>query len=244
MHVKCLDERVVARAKRRGIDVLVYAPHFTRLPTIRARAERFSDDELLVVPARELFTGPWSDRKHLLAIGLTDPIPDFITIEGALAECRRQEAAVLVPHPALLNVSLGRVEIEAFEDELHGVETYNGKCFPCQNRRAADIAANFEKPEFGSSYAHLRGNVGEAWTAFDRRIDTEADLTTALRGGTSRTVEHRPGLRHRLRTLAEFSHLGYENTWGKIDRLLLSGTEPTHPRQLVYEGRFDDVAVY
>ncbi|WP_224337222.1 PHP-associated domain-containing protein [Haloprofundus halobius] len=244
MHIKCLDERVVARAKRRGVDVLVYAPHFTRLPTIRARADRFSDDELLVVPARELFTGPWNDRNHLLAIGLSEPVPDFITIEGALAECRRQEAAVLVPHPSFLNVSLGRAEVATFRDELHAVETYNGKCFPHQNRRSSRIAAEFDKPGFGSSYAHLRGNVGEAWTEFDRRIDTEAALATALREDVPRRIDHRPGLGHRVRNLAEFAHLGYENTWGKIDRLLLSGTEPTHPRQLVYEGRFDDVTVY
>ncbi|PHQ46649.1 metal-dependent phosphoesterase, partial [Halorubrum sp. C3] len=32
-HVKVLDDEVVARAKDRGIDALVYAPHFTRLPT-------------------------------------------------------------------------------------------------------------------------------------------------------------------------------------------------------------------
>ena len=38
MHVKILSDEVVARAKRRGIDVLVYAPHFTRLPEIRRTA--------------------------------------------------------------------------------------------------------------------------------------------------------------------------------------------------------------
>ena len=62
LHVKVLDERVVERAKARGLDALVYAPHFTRLPAIRARAARFSDDDLLVVPAREVFTGSWRDR--------------------------------------------------------------------------------------------------------------------------------------------------------------------------------------
>jgi len=56
-HVKVLNERVVERAKRAGLDALVYAPHFTRLPEIRERAAAYSDDELLVVPAREVFTG-------------------------------------------------------------------------------------------------------------------------------------------------------------------------------------------
>ncbi|PSP39031.1 metal-dependent phosphoesterase, partial [Halobacteriales archaeon QH_7_65_31] len=30
-HVKILDERVVRRAKQRGLDAIVYAPHFIRL---------------------------------------------------------------------------------------------------------------------------------------------------------------------------------------------------------------------
>ncbi|PSQ55842.1 metal-dependent phosphoesterase, partial [Halobacteriales archaeon SW_12_67_38] len=72
-HVKVLDERVVSRAKRYGLDAVVYAPHFVRLPEIRAKARAFSDDDLLVVPGRELFTGSWRNRQHVLAFGLTDP---------------------------------------------------------------------------------------------------------------------------------------------------------------------------
>jgi hypothetical protein len=58
--VKLLDERVVERAREAGLDVLVYAPHFTRLADVRERAKRFSTDEVTVVPGREVFTG--SDR--------------------------------------------------------------------------------------------------------------------------------------------------------------------------------------
>jgi predicted metal-dependent phosphoesterase TrpH len=244
LHVKALDEAVVERAKVRGIDVLVYAPHFVRLPEIRAAADRFSDDEMLVVPAREVFTGTWRDRKHLLALGLSESVPDFITLDGALAEFERQGAAVVVPHPDFANVSLGRDDIAAHADRIDAVETYNAKCLPYQNRRARRIADDVGLPGYGSSYAHLRATVGEAWTLFDRRIESEAELVDALRAGAPRTAVRRGGVGHRIRGLVEFAHLGYENTWGKIDRLLLSGTEPTHPRHIAYEGRFDDVAVY
>ncbi|XVH33002.1 PHP-associated domain-containing protein [Haloferacaceae archaeon DSL9] len=244
MHAKILDERVVDRAKRRGIDALVYAPHFTRLPEIRAAADSYSDDELLVVPAREIFTGDWRTRRHLLAIGLDDPVPDFITFESALAECERQGAAVLVPHPCFMNVSLTEPEIAAHAARIHGIETYNAKLFPFQNRRGQRIARDLGFDGFGSSYAHLPWTVGEAWTAIDAEVDSEAELIEALVGGTSRTAVHRAGIGHRARGALEFAHLGYENTWEKVDRLLLSGTEPTHPRNLLYQGQFDDVCVY
>lgn len=243
-HVKLLDDRVVERAKAAGLDALVYAPHFTQLPTIRERAERFSDDELTVIPAREVFTGDWRTRRHLLAVGLERPVPDFITFEGALAAFRRQDAAVIAPHPTLLNVSLSTPEIQAYADHLHAAETYNGKALPHHNRRARRIAEREGLSGLGASYAHLAQTVGVAWTRFDRPIDSAADLVAALRAGAATETVRRAGVDSRLRELGEFAHLGWENSYEKLDRLFLSGMEPTHPRHIFYDGQFDDVAVY
>lgn len=241
-HVKVLDDRVAERAKRRGLDALVYAPHFTRLPEIEARAEAYTDDELLVVPAREVFTGTWRDRKHVLALGLSDPVPDFITLEGAMAAFDRQDAIVLVPHPEFATVSLEAADVDRYRDSIDGVEVYNPKHLARHNRRARSIARRFDRPVFGSSYAHLRASVGEVWTTFEDA--DESSLLAALRDGAPRRVFHRNGPRHQRRCLAEFGHLFWENSYGKIDRVFLSGTEPTHPSHVAYEGRFDDVAVY
>lgn len=244
MHVKVLDERVVERAKARGIDVLVYAPHFTRWPTIRERAARFSDEELLVVPARELFTGDWRTRRHVLALGLQAPIPDFVTLAGAMAELDNQDAVAVVPHPGFLSFSLEREHIDQYRDQLAAIETYNPKHLPWNNREAKRFAADFDLPPFASSYAHLPGTVGECWTTFETSIDSAADLHRALREGTPRTIEHRTGVGHTLRRALEIAHIGYENTWEKLDRVYLSGTEPTHPSHVAYDGAFDGSSVY
>ena len=244
MHVKVLDADVAARAKVRGLDVLVYAPHFTRLPDIRERAERFSDDDLTVVPAREVFTGTWHDRRHVLAVGLSDPVPDFVTLSGAMAEFERQDAAVLVPHPAFATVSLDADDIAQYADVVDAVEVHNVKLRGRHNRRARAVVRETGLPPFGSSYAHLPGTVGEAWTAFDAEIGSEADLVAALRQGAPRRVMRRRGVAHSLRGLAEFTHLGHENSWKKVERVLLSGTEATHPGHIAYDGRFEDVRVY
>lgn len=243
-HVKVLDDGVVDRAKTSGLDAIVYAPHFTRLPDIRARAERFSDEELLVVPAREVFTGDWRNRKHVLAVGLTEPVPDFITLEAAMAEFDRQDAAVLAPHPEFATVSLEAHDLRAHRDRIHGVEVYNPKQFGTHTERARELCREFDLPAFGSSYAHLRGTIGEVWTTFEERYDTGETLVEALRAGAPREVYHRDGAAHRLRCAAEVGHLFYENTWEKLDRLFLSGTEPTHPNHIAYDGAFADVSVY
>ncbi|WP_368410731.1 PHP-associated domain-containing protein [Haladaptatus salinisoli] len=244
MHVKVLDEQVVRRAKDRGLDALVYAPHFVPLPEIRRRAERFSDDELRVVPAREVFAGTWRNRKHVLAVGLSEPVPDFITLTGAMREFDRQGAAVLIPHPEFLNVGVSEADVRVHGDVVHAVEAYNPKHLDRHNRRAKEIVSDTGKPAFGSSYAHLRRSIGEVWTALDAPVETEAELVDRLRAGEIARVVHRRGRTHEFRRRLEFAHLGWENTWGKFDRLVLSGTEPTHPTDDRYDGRFEDVRVY
>lgn len=243
-HVKIIDETIVDRAKARGLDVLVYAPHFTRLPTARRRARRLSDEELLVVPAREIFTGTWRDRKHVLALGLEDPVPDFITLEGAMTELERQDAVVLIPHPGFLTVSFDRGDVRRYVDQIDAVEVYNPKHLPRHDEAASQIATEFDLDVFGSSYAHLPATIGEVWTTFEREIETEADLLDALREGAPRQVRRRDDQLHEIRRLREFAHLGWENTWKKFERTLLSGMEPTHPSHIAYDGAFDDVAEY
>ena len=244
MHVKVLDDEVVRRAKARDIDVLVYAPHFKRWPSIERRASKFSDDDLLVVPGREIFAGDWRKRRHVLALDLDSPIPDYITLEGAMEELAAQDAVVLAPHPGFLTVSLNEAQLRRHEDQLDAIEVYNPKHLPRDNRRARELASDLEKPPFASSYAHLKRTVGEAWTTFEEDIDSAAALHTALREGWERSIYHRSGVGHMLRCSLEFAHLGWENSWAKFDRIYLSGTEPTHPAHVAYGGEFDDVRVY
>lgn len=241
MHVKVLDERVAERAKARGLDALVYAPHFTRLPDVRRRADRFTDDDLLVVPGREVFTGSWRNRRHVLAVGLDDPVPDFVSLDDAMAEFDRQDAAVLVPHPTFLNVSFDADDAAAYRDTVDAVETYNPKHWPHHDRRAQALVADLDLPAFTSSYAHRRATVGEAWTEFDETFDSRAELVAGLKRGVDRKVVHRSGWAHRLRRAAEFAHLGWENSYEKFDRVLLSGLEPTHPDHVAYDDRFEGV---
>ncbi|ERG96387.1 PHP-associated domain-containing protein [Haloquadratum walsbyi] len=244
LHVKVLSHKVVARAKARDIDILVYAPHFTRFDDIRSRAAQFSDEELLVIPAREIFTGSWHTRRHILGVGLNEPIPDFISLTGALDALERQDAATLIPHPEFMNVSLSESDIQTHTDAIDAIEVYNFKSPGWANTRGISLIDETDHQPFGSSYAHLPRSVGRVWTTFDCVIDSEADLVEALKSGVSRRVYHEHGLMYTAHELIEFAHLIYENSWKKLDRLLLSGMEPTHPGHIAYDGQYDDVAEY
>lgn len=244
LHVKVLDERVIHRAQQRGMSALVFAPHFTRFPDIEAHCQRLQTDELKIFPAREIFTGPWWDRRHVLAIGLSEPIPDFLPLETTMAELRRQDATVLVPHPLFFSVSLQADDVRTYRDDIHAIERYNPKFLPVHTNRARRLATEFDITAFGSSYAHLRKTVGEVWTEFSTEITTIEDLETAIRGGAIERIGRRHGVGHLWRRSLEFSHLGWENSWQKFRRVAIRGIEPTHPTHPAYEGRFADDRAY
>lgn len=242
-HVKVLDESLAERARRRGLDAVVYAPHFTRLPEIRCRAATLSTDDLLVVPGREVFTGTYRDRKHVLALDLEDPVPDFISLEAAMAEFERQDATVLAPHPEYLTVGLTEADLRAYADVIDAVEVYNPKYLPGDGPRSRSLATEFDLPAFGSSYAHLGWTIGDVWTETERAVEDVDDLAAALPVRGNR-VSRRSGVGPRLRSASELGHLVWENTGKKIDRIVFPGVETTHPHDDVYGGRFDDAYVY
>jgi len=244
LHVKIVSEDVVRRAKAAGLDVLVYAPHFEHIETIRERAARFSDDNLLVVPAREYFTGRWNERKHVLAIDPDYPVPDFISLSDTMAELDGQETAVLAPHPEFLTLSLDRADIFDYADQFDAVEVYNPKHWPWDNRRARAIARESGLQTYRSSYAHLPMTVGETWVEFDESIESAGDLVAALRAGTPRQMHRNHGAVHEAKCRVEFAHLGWENTWEKFERVVLSDLEPTDPSHPIYADRFADMNAY
>lgn len=239
VQVTVLDERVAARATARGLDALVYAPPFTRLATVERRAARFDGGDLTVIPGREVVVGPPGARRRLLAVGLASPVPDFLTLNGAVSELDRQGAAILAISPGAAG-GLSRAEIDAHAPEIDAVQTYNASLSPRRNRAAGRIAAASGHPGFGASGARRRGTVGEAWTAFDRPIAGTADLVAAFREGAPRRTMRRRGLAHRARAAAEYGHRLYDRTWRRLERAYLSAMVPTHPDSVAYGGRFDE----
>ena len=238
MHTKVADASTVRRARRCGLDAVVYAPHFTQLPRIETRAAALSTESLAVIPAREIFTGNWRSRRHVLAIGLSEPVPDFIPLADALEELERQGAAILVPHPTFFTVSLTVAEVHAYGDVIDAVECYNPKLLPHHTRRAYRLAEDVGLPVFASSYAHLRGTVGHAWTSFPEQIEDEEDLCEVLRKGALGTVGAEGGLGHLGRRMLEFSHLGWENSAKKAHRVVGRQRAATHPDDPLYGDRF------
>lgn len=238
-HVKLLNTAVCERAIAGGIDALVYAPHFTPWPDIVDRAEHFSSEDLLVVPGRELFTGPWNERRHLLALGLTEPIPDFISLERTLAELDEQGATVVVPHPTYLSMSMSTADIHRYRAHLDAIEVYNPRCLPWHHARARELASRLDLPIVASSYAHLRSSVGTGWVELTERPVSPADVISSINGGLVDGVGTIGSFGRRVTAGKELGHMCWENTGKKLAMALSSQQVATHPSAAIYAGRFD-----
>ncbi len=244
LHVKILDEGVVRRAKQAGLDVLVYAPHFTHLADIRARAAEYTDEELLVVPARECFTGRWNDRRHVLVVDPSEPIPDFLTFEATMAELDSRDETVLAPHPEFLTMSLSAEDVREYRHVFDAVEVFCPKNWWLHTRRMRQIGSEVDLPTYVSSYSHLPMTIGEAWVEYETTIESAGDLQTAIEDGAEPRQYRNSGLLHLLKRRVEFAHLAKENTWDKFARVVLEDREPTNPFGSRYDDRYGEYSAY
>jgi len=244
LHVKILDDEVVRRAKQADLDVLVYAPHFTHLSDIRERAREFTDEELLVVPARECFADRWNRRRHVLVVDPDEPIPDFLTFEATMAEIERRGETVLGPHPEFLTMSLGADDLREYQDAFDAVEVFCPKNWWFHTRRMESIAGDLDLPTYVSSYSHLHSTIGEAYVEYEQDIESAEDLTAVIESGEDPRCYRNGGLRNLLQRRAEFFHLFKENSWDKFKRVVIEDQEPTNPYNARYDERFADDVSY
>ncbi|MFC7073312.1 PHP-associated domain-containing protein [Halovenus rubra] len=244
LHVKILDDEVVRRAKEAGLDALVYAPHFTHLSDIRKRAQEYSDDELLVVPARECFADRWNRRRHVLAIDPAEPIPDFLTFEATMAELDRRDETLLAPHPEFLTMSLSGDDLREYSHLFDAVEVFCPKNWWFHTSRMESIASGLDVSTYVSSYSHLHTTIGEAYVEYDRPIESADDLTAAIESDANPRCYRNESFKNLLNRRAEFVHLFKENTWDKFARVVLKDQEPTNPYSSGYDERFTEHVSY
>lgn len=238
-HVKILDDRVYHRAIELNLDAIVYAPHFTPWPEIVERAEYYTDEQLTVVPGREIFTGTWRRRKHVLALGLDEPIPDFISLESAMDALREQDACVIIPHPGYLTMSLPAEDVQTYREVIDAVEVFNPRFLPWHAPRARSIATNVQRTPIVSSYAHLVSTVGVASVTLDRSVSSPDAVIDSIRAGAISELEVPPWGRRWRHGAGELADLVHENTIAKLRRVRGSDIEATHPEAPLYNGRFD-----
>ncbi|MCD6291516.1 MAG: PHP domain-containing protein [Anaerolineae bacterium] len=163
-------ERMIAMARRRGLDRLAITDHNTIAGALEAK--RIAPD--LIIVGEEIKT----DRGELLAFFVREEVPRGTPMDEALRWLRDQGAVISVSHPLdryRRGSAVGRETLLEIIHRVDAIEVFNSRCLlPADNRLAAELARRFGLPGTAGSDAHAAVEVGRAGLELPPFSDAES----------------------------------------------------------------------
>lgn len=169
-------EEILRRAEAVGLDAIAITDHDTVEGALYALE---CDTSVTVIPGTEISTR----QGHLLALGVTQPLPKGLDFFETVALARTRGALLILPHPYhRWRHGVGR-RLAAGIGAVDAVEVFNSRYITgSANRKAAVIARRFGKPGVAGSDAHNARYVGFGVTYVTAEPDA-ASILAAIRGG-------------------------------------------------------------
>ncbi|MDD3934167.1 MAG: PHP domain-containing protein [Methanoculleus sp.] len=169
-------EEILRRAEAVGLDAIAITDHDT---VEGARYALQCDTSVTVIPGTEISTR----QGHLLALGVTEPLPAGLDFLDTVALARAQGALLILPHPYhRWRHGVGR-RLAAGIGAVDAVEIFNSRYITgSANRKAAAIARRLGKPGVAGSDAHNARYVGFGITYVTAEPNA-ASILSAIREG-------------------------------------------------------------
>lgn len=171
-------EEILKRCRDIGLDGCSITDHNSIEGSLRA-IEMCSEMGLIVVRGIEVS----SSDGHVLAYGLSEPVPRGMPMKETIAEIHRIGGIAVAAHPTRLGSGVG--VNAAANAGFNAIEVLNGGSSARGNRAAATVAAERRLPVVGGSDAHKVGEIGRSYTVVDD-VATEADVISAVIAGRSK----------------------------------------------------------
>ena len=171
-------EDILRRAEAVGLDAIAITDHDTVEGALYALD---CETPLTVIPGTEVSTR----QGHLLALGVTEPLPADLDFFDTVAIARARGALLILPHPYhRWRHGVGR-RLAAGIGAVDAVEVFNSRYITgSANRKAAVIAKRFGKPGVAGSDAHNARYVGFGVTYVTAEPDVASILSAIQEGRT------------------------------------------------------------
>lgn len=155
---------VITECKKNRIDVIAITDHDTidGALAVQARAPK----NLHVIIGQEISTA----EGDLIGLFLHTKVEPRQSIKNTIAEIRRQNGVVILPHPfdRLRRHAVGAVVSEAIKNDIDLIETFNARCvFSADNIRAEKFAQDNSLTGIATADAHFASELTNAVCMFD-----------------------------------------------------------------------------
>ncbi|MCP4024625.1 MAG: PHP domain-containing protein [Desulfobacteraceae bacterium] len=180
-------QRLIQEAALIGLDGICITEHDS-VEASKPYANLETPEGFLIFRAVEIST----QMGHMLAYGLEDDSWDqrgrfrYIDLETAVLQVKQRGGICVPSHPFRGVESMGEC---AFDQQLFdAVETINGNNYFVHNNRAVDYAKNLNMTGVGGSDCHGPGQVGRAYTQFERPVYNIRDIAEEIKQGRCKAV--------------------------------------------------------
>lgn len=197
-------EDILVRAERAGLDAIAITDHDT---VDGARHALCCTTSLVVIPGIEISTR----QGHLIALGITDPVPSGLDVLETIAIAHRMGALVILPHPFHMWRHGVALKLGEALSAVDAVEVFNSRYIVgSANRKALKAARKLGKPVVAGSDAHNARFVGFGRTQVDAERNVPSILA-AIKDGRTRAGG-------RMTPIQTYTRQSIRNTWRKFKR--------------------------
>jgi predicted metal-dependent phosphoesterase TrpH len=190
---------LLAGARDANLDAIAVTDHDEFAASERA-AEMADAYGLVGVPGMEIS----SAAGHILGLGIDRPIRRGFPFRETIDRIHDAGGIAVLPHPCqkLRKGVLGAIP-ESEITAADAIETYNSRLLTGRsNRRAAEIAEEYEMAKTAGSDAHVAEMVGQARTLVDTDDRTAEGIMAAIREGETTVQGRRTPYRVTLKQVA------------------------------------------
>jgi len=170
---------LIARARAAGLDRVAITDHNQIAGALAAR--QLAPD--LVIVGEEITLDGGGE---LIAYFVKERVPAGLSAAEAIAELRRQGAAISVSHPVdrFRDSALGEKMVRAIAGDLDALEVRNARCLSMtDNFRAESLARELNLAPTAGSDAHWVRELGAASIIVPPFADSEEAFLSSLRQG-------------------------------------------------------------
>ena len=175
-------EVLLATARAQGLGAIAVTDHNEVSGALEARAQAERDGPeppLKVIVGEEVKT---ADQGEVIGLFIEQKIPRGLSLEETVAEIKRQDGVVYVPHPFDRMHAVPDYEnLLKILDDVDALEVFNPRvAIPSFNDEAARFAAKYRIPAGAGSDSHVAQGLGSARIRM-RDFDGPAEFVQSLR---------------------------------------------------------------